>query len=422
MTRRSEREEHRLDEASRWYWESVPPELDLYEESAQEDRIVVNIGPYHPAMHGVLHNIATLEGEVIVETEPHIGYLHRSFEKLGEVYSWQQFLNCTDRMNYVSAPMNNVGWLLAVEHMLGIEAPKRAQYVRTIIVEMSRIMDHLISMGILGVDMGAFTGFLWYYAEREKAYQIIEKQTGARLTTTFGRIGGLERDVPLDFVEDVRAWVKGFPQVFKDFDDVLSRNRIFIDRTLNVSPIDAETALSYGFTGPNLRAAGVDYDVRKATPYMCYPEFEFEIPTGETGDVYSRYTVRLLEMIESLKIIDQAVENIPEGPWRIEDPAISLPDKKDVYTRMESLINHFKLTMHGVPVPPGEYYHSTEAANGELGFYIVSDGGVGPYRVHVRRPCFYYYSAIDRLLIGGSISDAIACVSSLNVIAGELDC
>jgi NADH-quinone oxidoreductase subunit D len=306
--------------------------------------------------------------------------------------------------------------------MLGIEAPPRAQYVRTIIVEMSRIMDHLISMGILGVDMGAFTGFLWLYSHREKAYQIIEKHTGARLTTTFGRIGGLKQDVPLDFVEDVRAWVQEFPQIFKDFDDVLSRNRIFIDRTMNVSAIDAETALSYGFTGPNLRAAGVDYDVRKATPYMCYPDFEFEIPTGETGDVYSRYRVRLLEMIESLKIIDQAVENIPEGPYRIEDPAISLPDKKDVYTRMESLINHFKLTMHGVPVPPGEYYHSTEAANGELGFYIVSDGGIGPYRVHVRRPCFYYYSAIDRLIIGGSISDAVACISSLNIIAGELDC
>lgn len=422
MTRRADREEIRRRQAEALQWESAPPEMDLYEEKAQSDRVVLNLGPYHPAMHGVMHNIVTLEGEQIVEVEPHIGYLHRSFEKLGEVYSYNQFLNCTDRMNYVSAPMNNVGWLVAVEAMMGIEVPGRAQYVRTIIAELSRIMDHLICIGILGVDLGAFTGFLWFYEERERLYQIIEKHTGARLTTTFGRVGGLARDVPVDFVDDVRDFVKRFPDVFKDFDDVLTRNRIFMDRTQGVGMIDAETALSYGFTGPNLRATGIDYDVRKATPYMCYDEFDFEIPVGDRGDVWDRYTVRMREMLESLRIIDQAVENIPEGPFAIEDPKITLPAKRDVYTKMESMIHHFKLIMHGTGPPPGEYYYSTEAANGELGFFVVSDGGQAPYRVHVRRPCFYYYSAIAELLKGGSISDAVATVSSLNVIAGELDC
>lgn len=422
MTRRQDRQHLRELEAARTRWESIPPEVDIYGEEAQEDRILLNLGPYHPAMHGVLHNLVTLEGEKIVEVEPQIGYLHRAFEKLGEVYSWNQFLNCTDRMNYVSAPMNNVGWLVAVESLLGIEVPRRAQYVRTIVVELSRIMDHLVSMGILGVDMGAFTGFLWYFEERERLYNLLEKHTGARITTTFGRVGGLERDVPLDFVDDVRDFVKRFPRTFRDFDNVLSRNRIFIDRVQGISPIDAETALSYGFTGPNLRAAGVNYDVRKANPYMCYDEFDFNIPLGETGDCWDRYAVRLQEMLESLKIIDQAVENLPEGPYRLEDPKITLPEKKDVYTSMESMIHHFKLIMHGIEVPAGEYYYSTEAANGEYGFFIVSDGGIGPYRVHVRRPCFYYYSAIPILLKGGTLSDAIATTSSLNIIAGELDC
>ncbi|MFO7767739.1 MAG: NADH-quinone oxidoreductase subunit D [bacterium] len=422
MTRKTDRERLRELEAASLHWESVPPEVDLYEEEAQEDRVVMNLGPYHPAMHGVLHNIVTLEGEKIVEVDPHIGYLHRAFEKLGEVYSYTQFLTCVDRMNYVSAPMNNVGWLLAVEDMMGIEAPPRAQYVRTIIVELSRIMDHLVSMGILGVDLGAFTGFLWFFHERERLYQILEKQTGARLTTAFGRIGGLARDVPMDFVDDVRDFVQRFPDTWKDFDDVLSRNRIFMDRTQGVGAISAEKALDCGFTGPNLRAAGVPYDVRKDTPYMAYEDFDFQVPTGERGDTWDRYTVRMREMLESLKIVDQAVENIPEGPYRVEDPKVSLPEKKDTYTKMESMIHHFKLVMHGVRPPAGEFYSSSEAANGELGFFIVSDGGMNPYRVHVRRPCFYYYSAVPELLVGGTISDAIAVISSLNVIAGELDC
>ena len=422
MTHRTDRERLCELEAASIHWESVPPEVDLYDLDAQRDQMVLNLGPYHPAMHGVLHNIVTLEGEKIVEVESHIGYLHRAFEKLGEVYSYTQFLTCCDRMNYVSAPMNNVGWLLAVEAMMGLEVPRRAQYVRTIIVELSRIMDHLVSMGILGVDLGAFTGFLWFFEERERLYQLLEKQTGARLTTTFGRIGGLARDVPMDFVDEVRDFVKRFPKTWTDFDNVLSRNRIFMDRTQGVGTISAEKALAYGFTGPNLRATGVPYDVRRSTPYMCYDEFDFEIPVGEQGDTWDRYTVRMREMLESLRIVDQAVENIPQGPYRVEDPKVTLPEKKDVYTKMESMIHHFKLVMHGVRPPAGEFYFSSEAANGEFGFFIVSDGGMNPYRVHVRRPCFYCYSAIGELLKGGTISDAVAVVSSLNIIAGELDC
>jgi NADH-quinone oxidoreductase subunit D len=422
VTRRTDRERLRELEAASIHWESVPPDVDIYDRDAQRERMVLNLGPYHPAMHGVLHNIVTLEGERIVDVEPHIGYLHRAFEKLGEVYSYTQFLTCCDRMNYVSAPMNNVGWLLAVEAMMGLEVPRRAQYVRTIIVELSRIMDHLVSMGILGVDLGAFTGFLWFFEERERLYQLLEKQTGARLTTTFGRIGGLAHDVPMDFVNDVRDFVKRFPKTWTDFDNVLSRNRIFMDRTLGVGAISAERALACGFTGPNLRATGVPYDVRRATSYMSYDDFDFEIPVGEQGDTWDRYSVRMREMLESLRIVDQAVENIPEGPWRVEDPKVTLPEKKDVYTKMESMIHHFKLVMHGVRPPQGEFYFSSEAANGELGFFIVSDGGTNPYRVHVRRPCFYYYSAITELLKGGTISDAIAVISSLNIIAGELDC
>jgi len=422
VTRRSDRELLREQEAARYRWESTPPDMGIYDEVAQDDRVVLNLGPYHPAMHGVLHNIVTLEGEKIAGVDPHIGYLHRAFEKLGEHYSYHQFLNCTDRMNYVSSPMNNIGWLVAVEEMMGIEVPRRAQYIRTVFVEMSRIMDHLVSMGILGVDCGAFTGFLWYFEERERLYTLLEKHCGARLTTTLGRIGGLKQDVPVDFVDDVRDFVKRFSETWVDFDTVLTRNRIFMDRVQDVGVIDSETAISYGYTGPNLRATGISYDVRKANPYMCYDEFEFDIPVGEKGDTWDRYTVRVREMLESLKIIDQAIENLPEGPWCIEDPQIQLPEKKDTYTSMESMIHHFKLIMHGVPVPAGEFYSSTEAANGELGFFIVSDGGIGPYRVHVRRPCFYCYSSISELLTGGNISDAIATISSLNIIAGELDC
>ncbi len=381
----------------------------------------INLGPSHPATHGILQNVMDLDGETIVKARPVIGYVHRSFEKLGEKYTYNQFLNCTDRMNYVSSPMNNIAWINAVEEMIGINVPSRAQVVRTIINELSRISDHIICNTVLGVDLGAFTGLLYLYHYREMFTNILEKMTGARLTTTFNRVGGLEMDIYDGFAADVKDFLKVFPKILKDFEGLLIHNRIFIDRTKGVGAIDKETALSYGYTGPNLRATGCDYDVRKAYPYLLYDQVDFDIPVGIDGSVYDRFLVRNEEMYQSMKIVSQLIDNIPAGPYRVEDYHYSLPPKKDVYEKMEELIYHFKIVMHGIQVPPGEFYSAAEIANGEMGFYIVSDGGKTPYRVHVRRPCFWYYQSFPELVEGSMLADAVAVMSSLNVIAGELD-
>lgn len=381
----------------------------------------LNLGPSHPATHGILQNIMDLDGETIVRVRPIIGYVHRTFEKMSESYTYNQFLNCTDRMNYVSSPMNNIAWINAVEEMLGLKVPARAQVVRTIINELSRITDHIVCNGVLGVDVGAFTGFLYLYHYREMINTILEKMTGARLTTTFTRVGGLEMDIYDGFADDVKNFIKEFPKILKDFEGLFVHNRIFIDRTKGIGAIDTETALSYGYTGPNLRATGCDFDVRKAYPYLVYDQVDFDIPVGVDGSVYDRFLVRQEEMHQSLRIVEQLVDNIPDGPYRVEDYHYSLPPKKDVYQNMEELIYHFKIVMHGIQVPPGEFYSSAEVANGELGFHIVSDGGKTPYRVHLRRPCFWYYQSFPELIEGSMIADSIAIMSSLNVIAGELD-
>ncbi len=402
----------------------IRPEIaDKYLEPTEErDRFILNLGPSHPAMHGILQNIVELDGERIVKTWPEIGFCHRSFEKLAEVYTYNQVITITDRMNYVSSPANNVAWTLAVEKMMGIEVPKKVAYVRVIFMELSRIMDHLVSMGVLGVDLGAYTGFLYFFEQREKIYTILENMTGARLTTAFGRVGGLERDIPASFKADVYEFLNGFPKVLSDFHKLLTRNRIFMDRTRGVSKITSERALEYGFTGPNLRATGYEFDIRKVYPYSCYEEFDFDIPVGADGDVYDRYLVRMEEIQQSYNIVKQAIDNLPEGPYRADAPKVVLPLKRDVYSNMEAMITHFKIIMHGIEPPVGEFYSSIEAPNGELGAYIVSDGGPTPYRVHWRRPCFYFYNAIEELITGGLIADAVACISSINVIAGELDC
>lgn len=397
--------------------------LNKYTISTDEnEKFVLNLGPSHPAMHGILQNIVELDGERIIKTYPDIGFCHRSFEKLAESYSYNQVVTITDRMNYVSSPANNVAWVLAVENMMGIEVPKKVAYVRVIFMELSRIMDHLVSMGILGVDLGAYTGFLYFFQQREQIYRILENMTGARLTTAFGRIGGLERDIPKSFKKDVTDFLKGFPKTLAEFHKLLTRNRIFMDRTRGVSSITTEKAIQYGFTGPNLRATGYEWDIRKVYPYSCYDEFDFEIPIGADGDVYDRYLVRMEEMNQSYHIIEQAIKNLPDGPWHIDNPHVVLPLKRDVYSNMEAMIFHFKIFMHGINPPAGDFYSSIESPNGELGIYIISDGGPNPYRVHWRRPCFYYYNAIEELITGGFIADAVACISSLNVIAGELDC
>lgn len=387
-----------------------------------EGHLLLNLGPSHPATHGILQNIVQLDGERVVDSDQVIGYVHRCFEKLGEKYDYNQFLVCTDRMNYVSTPMNNIGWVLTVEKMLGIEVPDRVTYIRMIVSELSRIMDHIICNAILGVDVGAFTGLLYMFHHRENIYQILEKLTGARLTTTFCRVGGMERDLYPGFQKEVKEFLSGFKPVLDEFHNLLLNNKIFNDRTAGIGGISKEDALAFGYSGPNLRAAGVDFDIRKDEPYMFYDKVDFDIPIGEDGSVLHRALVRQEEMHQSMRIIEQLIDTIPEGSYHADMPHIFLPEKQKVYSNMEELIYHFKIIMQGIKVPKGECYMATEAANGELGFYVVSEGDKAPWRVHVRRPCFWYYQSFSELIRGGLIADSIATMSSLNVIAGELDC
>ncbi len=382
----------------------------------------LNLGPTHPATHGIFQNVLQMDGEKIISGEQTVGYIHRAFEKIAERRPFYQITTLTDRMNYCSSPINNMGWHMTVEKLLGVTVPKRAQYIRVIMMELARIADHLICNSILGVDTGAYSGFLYVFQEREKIYEIYEEMCGARLTTNMGRIGGMERDLSPTAIQKIKDLVyHSLPKVLAEFEKLFNRNRIFIDRIVNVGPITAERALEYGFTGPNLRAAGVDYDVRVMEPYSSYEDFDFDIPVGHNGDTYDRFMVRNQEMWESMKIIKQALENLPEGSYYANENHYYLPPKQEVYKNMEALIYHFKIVMGEIDAPAGEVYHAVEGGNGELGFYLVSDGGRAPYRLHFRRPCFIYYQAYPEMCKGVSISDAIVIMSSMNVIAGELD-
>ncbi|QJW91687.1 NADH-quinone oxidoreductase subunit D [Spirosoma taeanense] len=381
----------------------------------------LNLGPTHPATHGIFQNVLQMDGEKIVSGEQTIGYIHRAFEKIAERRPFYQITTLTDRMNYCSSPINNMGWHMTVEKLLGIEVPKRAQYIRVIMMELARLADHLVCNGILGVDTGAFTGFLYIYQERENIYEIYEEVCGARLTTNMGRIGGMERDLSPTAIRKIKELIPRFRKVLTEFENLFNRNRIFMDRIVGVGGISAERALSYGFTGPNLRAAGVDYDVRVMNPYSSYEDFEFDIPVGQSGDTYDRFMVRNEEMWQSLRILEQAINNLPEGSYYADAPQYYLPPKQEVYRNMEALIYHFKIVMGEIDAPAGEVYHAVEGGNGELGFYLISDGGRTPYRLHFRRPCFIYYQAYPEMCKGLTLSDAIVIMSSMNVIAGELD-
>lgn len=381
----------------------------------------LNLGPTHPATHGVFQNVLQMDGERIVSGVSTIGYIHRAFEKIAEHRPFYQITPLTDRLNYCSSPINNMGWHMTVEKLLGITVPKRAQYIRVIAMELARIADHLICNSILGVDSGAFSGFLYVFQEREKIYEIYEEICGSRLTTNMGRIGGMERDLSEIAIAKLRKFLKEFPPVMKEFEDLFNRNRIFMDRVINVGPISPEMAMDYGFTGPNLRAAGVDYDIRVMNPYSSYEDFQFDIPIGQNGDTYDRFIVRNEEIWQSLRIIQQALDNLPDGPYHADAPHYYLPPKADVYTKMEALIYHFKIIMGEIDAPVGEVYHSVEGGNGELGYYLISDGGRAPARLHFRRPCFIYYQAYAEMAKGMMLSDAILVLSSMNVIAGELD-
>lgn len=391
------------------------------EQIEEPEYTTLNLGPTHPATHGIFQNILKMDGEIIVEAEQTIGYIHRAFEKIAERRPYNQITPLTDRLNYCSSPINNMGWHMTVEKLLNVEIPKRAQYMRVIIMELARIADHLVCNAVIGVDTGALTGFTYVFQWREKIYDIFEQICGARLTTNIGRIGGLERDFNEEAFKKIKAYLVEFPKVFDEFSNLLERNRIFYDRVVNTGPISAERALAFGFTGPNLRAAGVDYDVRVMNPYSSYEDFDFIIPVGQNGDTYDRFMVRQQEIRESLKIIQQALNNLPQGKWFADVPEFYLPPKEDVYHNMEALIWHFKIIMGETDVPKGEIYHAVEGGNGELGFYLLSDGGRSPYKLHFRRPSFIYYQAYPEMIKGGMLSDAILTMSSMNVIAGELD-
>ncbi|MEY3687265.1 MAG: hypothetical protein RIR84_106 [Bacteroidota bacterium] len=399
----------------------------LPEGSLEKQTTTLNLGPTHPATHGVFQNILEMDGERIIKAESTVGYIHRAFEKLAERRPLYQITTLTDRLNYCSAPLNNMGWHMTCEKLLGVKTPKRVDYLRVIIMELSRISDHLICNSIVGVDTGAYTGFLYVMQYRELIYEIYEEVCGSRLTTNMGRIGGFERNFTNTAFQKIEQFLEEFPKVWKEFENLFMRNRIFIERTKGTGAISAERALNYSFTGPNLRAAGIDYDVRVHAPYSSYEDFDFIIPVGTTGDNYDRFMVRGEEVWQSLGIIRQAYEKVQSFKgteaevYHADAPAYYLPAKADVYTKMEALIYHFKIVMGETEIPVGEVYHSIEGANGELGFYMISDGGRSPYRLHFRRPCFIYYQAYEEIVSGTMLSDAIITLSSLNLIAGEMD-
>jgi len=404
----------------------VDPRRDDFDEGLELPDIntspmYVNIGPTHPATHGTFRVYARLEGETIEKAGVDIGYLHRGFEKIVEIKHYDKVIPYTDRLNYCSGLTNNVAYCKAVERMLGIEVTERTRMIRLVIMEIQRIMDHMICCGAVIVDIGALTNFWYFYNARDRLNELLEALTGARLTYSYTRIGGLAWDLPAGWKENVKTVLKDIPPAIADVRGLVQKNRIFQDRTRGVGMISAEDAISFGWTGPCLRASGADLDLRKVRPYYGYETFDFDIPVGANGDAYDRIIVRIEEMEESLKIIRQAIDRIPDGPINVDDKRVMLPDKYRVYTSMESLINHFKLVIEGAQPPAGRLYDATETPNGELGFYIISDGSGLPYRIKVRPPCFYTMNALKFLIEGGMVADIVAVLGGLNVVAGELD-
>ncbi|MCH8300028.1 MAG: NADH-quinone oxidoreductase subunit D [Candidatus Marinimicrobia bacterium] len=394
------------------------------EKDLQGETLELSFGPQHPATHGTLQIVMELDGEVVLNVEPHIGFLHTGFEKLAEHMSYNQFVTVTDRMNYLSPLSNNIGFSLAAEKLFGIEIPMRGQYIRVLMAELSRIGDHLVAVGTAAMDLGAMTVFLYGFREREKLYDLFEWATGARLTTSYTRVGGLMADLPEDFPDAVLKWAEQFPKTIDEIEKLLSHNRIFQDRTYDIGVISKEDVLKYSLTGPVARASGINYDLRKDMPYSSYEDFEFEVPIGENGDAYDRYLVRMEEMRQSVGIVKQVLANLPDGEVNIDpESKLTLPGKDEVYTTIEGLIHHFEVTMEnkGILPPVAEVYMGTESPNGELGFYIVSNGEREPYRVRIRPPSFINYTIFKKLMKGAMFSDVVSNLGSLNIIAGELD-
>jgi NADH-quinone oxidoreductase subunit D len=400
---------------------STAPE-QFYEDQRGDDEIMeIQMGPSHPASHGTIKFNLKLDGETIVEVDVEIGYLHRGFEKMCEQGTWNHVFPYADRLNYASPLLNNVGFALAVEKLAGLETPERCQYIRVVVGELSRVCDHLTCLGMAASEIGAISAAFYMLEAREFLYDLVEAITGARLTVTYCRLGGVTNDLPADIGDRVAAAFRSVRGVVADCERLLSRNRIFVDRMAGVGIMDRDEAVSYGLTGPLLRATGLAYDVRKADPYLVYDRLDFVVPTGTRGDNYDRFNVRLAEIEQSMKIVEQALAQIPAGPIIATDPRFVLPPKPEVYGSIEGLMNHFKLVIEGQKVPPGEVYVATEGGNGELGFYLVADGSGRPYRVRVRPPCFYAMGALGRMLGGAMVADVITTFGQINMIGGECD-
>ena len=390
---------------------------DLWDES----RMIVNIGPTHPAMHGTFRTMARLNGEIIEKSYSEFGYTHRAKEKLGENKTYHQFVVYTDRLNYCSALANNVCYAMSVEKLMGIEVPERAIWIRMMASEIARVIDHLICVGIAAVDLGAFSFFLYGFHQREEAYSLIEKLCGARLTTSYTRVGGLMADAPEGWEKEVKDWAHATRKVIDEMDVLLTNNRIWCDRTVGVAVFDREQCMEYSFTGPNARAAGIDIDLRRDQPCLFYDKVEFDVPIAKNGDCFDRYAVRLEEIRQSLNVLIQCAEKMKPGSVWSDDKRTRIPDKEEVYNTMEGMIHHFKFFMEGFDVPPGEAYTPFEGGNGEIGFYIISKGGPRAHRMRIRGPSFWHYQGLDPMIKGRLLSDLVAALGSINIIAGELD-
>ena len=395
--------------------------VELAEPVLDSRNMLINLGPQHPATHGVLRLVLELDGETVVRCIPDIGYLHSSFEKLGEYRTYNQIVPLTDRMDYLAPLIYNCAYAMSVEKLMGIEVTERCRIVRIICMELDRIFSHLLWLGTTAIDVGAFTPFLYAFQQRERIYRLHEAFTGARITTSATRVGGMMADIPEGWDRGVSDFLDQFPRTLDEIDSLLTTNAIHLGRTQGVGVISGAEALNHGFTGPNLRASGVAYDVRKDRPYYGYEDFDFEVPVGEYGDCYDRYLVRMEEMRQSVGILRQALACLPGGPINVEDPRISLPSKTDCMNDMESMIHHFKLIMEGIPAPPGDCYFSVEGSKGELGMYLVADGGPKPVRWRIRPPSFVNLSVLPKLVEGGMLSDAIMVNASLDIVLGEID-
>ena len=401
----------------------IPVEGEAYEvhEDIAGEHMLINIGPQHPATHGVLRLVLELDGETVIRCIPHIGYLHSSFEKLGEYRDWNQIVPLTDRMDYLAPLIYNCAYAMAVEKLMGVTVTERCKVVRVICMELDRIFSHLLWLGTTAIDLGAFTVFLYTFQQREKIYDLHERFTGARITTSSTRIGGMMADLPAGWIAQLNEFLDNFVPVLDECETLLTENAIWVGRTQGVGSISGEDAVNWGLSGPNLRASGVSYDVRKDRPYYDYETYDFDVPVGEHGDIYDRYLCRMEEMRQSVRILRQAIERLPGGPINVDDPRVILPPKTAAMNDMESMIHHFKVVMEGVRAPVGESWFSVESSKGELGMYVVSDGGSKPVRWRVRGPSFINIAAIPHMIEGALLSDVIAVNASLDIVLGEID-